>query len=91
VNHRVPFAGNRFTAAGALSMDRHEEQEQHDHGGYPEQPDDVTPAVDPVSAQLALPGRDSAMRHMGFAGMPADKACKCRRYYDYFHGQPRIS
>jgi hypothetical protein len=72
-------------------MDRHEEQEHHDQGRQPEQPDDVMRTVVPEGAQLALPNRDSAMRHMGFASMPADKAGKYRRYYHYFHGQPSIS
>jgi hypothetical protein len=72
-------------------MDRGQQQEQHDQASHPEHPDDVTPAVGPERAQLALPDRDSAMRHMGSASMPADKAGKGRRYYHDFHDQPSIS
>jgi hypothetical protein len=72
-------------------MDRYEEHEQHDQGRQRERPDDVMRTDAPESAQLALPDRDSAMRHMGSADMPADKAGKDRRYYHDFHDQLSIS
>jgi hypothetical protein len=72
-------------------MDRQEEQEQHDQARHPEHPDEVTRTVGPERAQLALPDRDSPMRHMGSASMPTDKDGKGRRYYHYFHDQLSLS
>jgi hypothetical protein len=72
-------------------MDRHEEQEQHDQARHPERPDDVTRTVTPEGAQLALPNRYCAMRHMGPASMPADKNGKRCRYYHDFHDRLSIS
>jgi hypothetical protein len=69
-------------------MDR-DDQNHHDYDRHQEQPDHVVRPVTTKAGQLAFPGWYEAMRHMRFAGVPADNAGNYQRDYRYSHGAPR--
>lgn len=68
-------------------MEGYEYEDPSEDRHHPDQPLEVTGPVTAVRLELAFPHRDTAMRHMRFTGMPADKARECGSYYRYSHGE----
>jgi hypothetical protein len=69
-------------------MEGRQYEDRSEDRHHPDQPLEVTGPVTAVRPELAFPHRDTAMRHMRFTGMPANKARECGSYYRYSHGGP---